>query len=162
MRKANMQATQETPPPPSFVRGGSQTVESVQRAALMHLKRNEIDDAINLVEGIVFAYYSYFERSLNLRENNPTPGAGSGAIDFKPYIGMALHNLGILNLLKGDYDEALSYFTRAVENRKSNLGENHPHYIVSPTRCDALLRLRLGMGGHFIFLISNITFCSLP
>ena len=121
-------------PPAPRMMGGSQTVESVQKAALMHLKRNEIDDAINLVEGIVFAYYSYFERSLSLREST-----GSGAVDFKPYIGMALHNLGILNLLKGDYDEALSYFTRAVENRKSNLGENHPHYIVSSKRWSDIL-----------------------
>eukprot|EP00531_Pseudo-nitzschia_arenysensis_P000459 CAMPEP_0116147190 /NCGR_PEP_ID=MMETSP0329-20121206/17617_1 /TAXON_ID=697910 /ORGANISM="Pseudo-nitzschia arenysensis, Strain B593" /LENGTH=1026 /DNA_ID=CAMNT_0003643091 /DNA_START=136 /DNA_END=3216 /DNA_ORIENTATION=+ len=117
-------------PPAPLMMGGSQTVESVQKAALMHLKRNEIDDAINLVEGIVFAYYSYFERSLSLREK----GAGSAEIDFKPYIGMGLHNLGILNLLKGDYGEALSYFTRAVENRKINLGENHPHYISSLVR----------------------------
>ena len=132
MRKSNMQATLETQQPQPIVRGGSQTIESLQKAALMHLKRNEIDDAINIVEGIVFAYYSYFERSLNLREKNPALATGNGAIDFKPYIGMALHNLGVLNLLKGDYDEALSYFARAVENRKSNLGEDHPHYIVSP------------------------------
>ncbi len=125
MRKRT--SPQAAHPPAPHMLGGSQTVESVQKAALMHLKRNEIDDAINLVEGIVFAYYSYFERSLSLREK----GTGSAEIDFKPYIGMGLHNLGILNLLRGDYEEALSYFTRAVENRKINLGENHPHYIVS-------------------------------
>jgi len=117
-----------------LVRGGSHTVASVQQAALLHLKRDEIDDSINLVEGIVFAYYSYFERSLNYRERNPTSDPASGPINFKPYIGMALHNLGILNLLKGDYDEALSYFTRAVDNRKGNLGEDHPHYISSLVR----------------------------
>lgn len=130
-RRMRKSMRQETHPPQPLVRGGSQTVASVQQAALVHLKRDEIDDAINLVEGIVFAYYSYFERSLNLREKNPASDTGPGTIDFKPYIGMALHNLGVLNLLKGDYDEALSYFTRAVENRKSNLGEDHPHYIVS-------------------------------
>jgi tetratricopeptide (TPR) repeat protein len=118
-------------PPQPLVRGGSQTVSTVQHAALIHLMRDEIDDSINLVEGIVFAYYSYFERSLDFREKNPTSETGFGTIDFKPYIGMALHNLGVLNLLKGDYDEALSYFSRAVENRKGNLGEDHPHYIVS-------------------------------
>ena len=132
MRKKSTRP-KDPPSPRSRFNGGSQTVESVQKAALMHLKRNELDEAIHLVEGIVFAYYSYFERSLNLREETATAGMSHGAINFKPYIGMGLHNLGVLNLLKGDYDEALSYFTRAVENRRRNLGENHPHYIVSAT-----------------------------
>jgi len=134
MRRRMIQAPTQTQPSQPLVRGGSQTVASVQQAALMHLKRDEIDDSINLVEGIVFAYYSYFERSLNIREKNPTSGTHFGTIDFKPYIGMALHNLGVLNLLKGDYDEALSYFTRAVENRKGSLGDDHPHYISSLVR----------------------------
>jgi len=134
MRKTMMHAPHESHPSQPLVKGGSQTVASVQQAALMHLKRDEIDDSINLVEGIVFAYYSYFERSLNFREKNPTSDTGHRTIDFKPYIGMALHNLGVLNLLKGDYDEALSYFTRAVENRKGNLGMDHPHYISSLVR----------------------------
>jgi len=121
------------PSQPVVVRSGSQTVASVQQAALIHLKRDEIDQSINLIEGVIFAYYSYFERSLTFLEKNPTSdtGLGIGTTDFKPYIGMALHNLGVLNLLKGDYDEALSYFIRAVENRKSHLGEGHPQYIVS-------------------------------
>jgi hypothetical protein len=134
MRKSMMPAPPKSHLSRPLVRGGSHTVASVQQAALLHLKRDEIDDSINLVEGIVFAYYSYFERSLNYREKNPTSDPASGPINFKPYIGMALHNLGILNLLKGDYDEALSYFTRAVDNRKGNLGEDHPHYIVSTKR----------------------------
>lgn len=134
MRKRMIQAPSDTHSSQPLVRGGFHTVASVQEAALIHLKRDEIDDSINLVEGIVFAYYSYFERSLNFREKNPALDTGGGTIDFKPYIGMALHNLGVLNLLKGDYDEALSYFTRAVENRKGNLGEDHPHYISSLVR----------------------------
>ena len=129
MRKSRMKSS-DLPSQP-LVRGGSQTVDSIQQAALVHLKHDEIDDSINLVEGIAFAYYSYFERSLDLREKNPSAETSKGIMDFKPYIGMALHNLGVLNLLKGDYDEALSYFSRAVENRKGNLGEDHPHYIVS-------------------------------
>ena len=129
MRKTVTETHEPRSPKRSF-KGGSQTVESVQKAALKHLKRNEIDDAISLVEGIVFAYYSYFERTLKLREQGFSTSA---TIDFKPYIGMGLHNLGILNLLKGEYEEALSYFNRAVENRRHNLGENHPLYIVSAT-----------------------------
>jgi len=134
MRRSMMHGAPENPPSKPFLSGGSQTVAAIQNAALFHLKHDEIDDAINLLEGIVFAYYSYFERSLNFREKNPTLDNGAGTIDFKPYIGMALHNLGLLNLLKGDYNEALSYFTRAVDNRKNNLGEDHPHYISSLVR----------------------------
>mmetsp|Transcript_27615 Transcript_27615/g.59467 ORF Transcript_27615/g.59467 Transcript_27615/m.59467 type:complete len:500 (-) Transcript_27615:106-1605(-) len=117
-----------------IVMGGSQTVASVQRAALLHLKRDEINDSINLIEGITFAYYSYFERSLNLQEKNLSLDSGGDTVEFKPYIGTALHNLGVLNLLNASYDEALSYFIRAVENRKGYLGEDHPHYISSLVR----------------------------
>lgn len=113
------------------VAGGIRTVESTQAAALLHLKHDELDETIELYEDIIFAYYSYFERSLNLREKNMTVKSDVGSIDFKPYLGMALHNLGILNLLKGDYDEALSFFIRSVENRKSHLGEGHRDHIVS-------------------------------
>jgi len=134
-----------------IVMGGSQTVASVQRAALLHLKRDEINDSINLIEGITFAYYSYFERSLNLQEKNLSLDSGGDTVEFKPYIGTALHNLGVLNLLNASYDEALSYFIRAVENRKGYLGEDHPHYIVSLKRLDKII----------VLLFSHL-FCSLP
>ena len=111
------------------VAGGIRTVQSTQEAALGHLKHDEIDEAMDLFEDIIFAYYSYFEKSLKAREANP--GAAFGGItDFRPYIGVALHNLGILNLLKGEYKEALSYFGRAVDNRKACLGEGHPDHVV--------------------------------
>jgi hypothetical protein len=113
------------------VGNGLQTVACIQQAALTHLKHDEIDQSITLIEGVVFSYYSFFERSLNFREKNPTSDMGFGTIDFKTYIGVGLHNLGVLNLLKGDYEEALSYFSRAVESRKDHLGDNHPDYIVS-------------------------------
>jgi len=118
----------------SRVGNGLQTIASIQQAVLTHLKHDEIDQSINLTEGIVFASYSFFERSLDFREKNPTSDTGVGMIDFKPYIGVGLHNLGVLNLLKGDYEEALSYFSRAVENRKSYLGNGHPDYISSLVR----------------------------
>jgi hypothetical protein len=113
------------------VGNGLQTIASIQQAAHTHLKHDEIDQSITLIEGVVFSYYSFFERSLNFREKNPTSDMGLGTIDFKTHIGVGLHNLGVLNLLKGDYEEALSYFSRAVESRKDHLGDNHPDYIVS-------------------------------
>ena len=111
------------------VAGGVRTVQSTQQAALGHLQHDEIDEALELFEDIIFAYYAYFEKSLKAREANPGMGNG-GITDFRPYIGVALHNLGILNLLNGEYKEALSYFGRAVENRKACLGEGHPDHVV--------------------------------
>lgn len=113
------------------VAGGVQRVAATQDAALEHLKHDEIDEALELFEDIIFAYYKYFDDSLNVREQNPSLQGGLGTTDFKPYIGVALHNLGILNLLNGQYQEALSFFTRAVDNRKSCLGEGHPDHVVS-------------------------------
>jgi hypothetical protein len=107
------------------------TIASTQDAALLHLRNDEIDEAIELFEEIIFAYYYYFERSLSKREKNPGVDTGVKPGDFQLYIGVALHNLGVLNLLRGDYSEALSFFTRAVENRRSHLGDDHPDHIVS-------------------------------
>ena len=111
------------------VAGGFRSVEATQEAALAHLKHDEIDEALELFEDIIFAYYSYFEKSLKEREKNPGVN-GPPTTDFKPYIGVALHNLGIMNLLNGRYREALSFFTRAVENRLACLGQGHPDHVV--------------------------------
>ncbi|KAG7352237.1 tetratricopeptide repeat protein [Nitzschia inconspicua] len=118
-------------PARSRVARSSRTVASTQDAALLHLQRDEIDEAIELFEDIIFAYYSFFERSLSNREKYPGAKNNQKPVDFQLYIGVALHNLGVLNLLRGDYDEALSYFSRAVENRRSHLGREHPDHISS-------------------------------
>jgi tetratricopeptide (TPR) repeat protein len=110
------------------VAGGVRTVQATQEAALGHLIHDEIDEALELFEDIIFAYYGYFEQSLQAREANP--GGENVITDFRPYIGAALHNLGILNLLKGEYRQALSYFGRAVDNRRGCLGEAHSDHVV--------------------------------
>ena len=116
-------------------RGGGEgfsSVASTQSAALNHLRFDQIDKAIELFEDIIFAYYSYFEKTLKARELNPGLSENAnGTTDFKPYIGVALHNLGVLHLLSGHYEEALSFFSRAVENRKVCLGEGHRDHVVS-------------------------------
>eukprot|EP00538_Stauroneis_constricta_P006147 CAMPEP_0119552320 /NCGR_PEP_ID=MMETSP1352-20130426/5354_1 /TAXON_ID=265584 /ORGANISM="Stauroneis constricta, Strain CCMP1120" /LENGTH=1701 /DNA_ID=CAMNT_0007598543 /DNA_START=457 /DNA_END=5562 /DNA_ORIENTATION=+ len=113
------------------VAGGFRSVGSTQEAALQHLKHDEIDEALELYEDIIFAYYAYFEKSLKARETNPGAQDPGQAIDFKPYLGVALHNLGVLNLLNGDCAEALSFFARAVENRRKCLGEGHREHVAS-------------------------------
>jgi tetratricopeptide (TPR) repeat protein len=128
------------------VAGGFRSVASTQEAGLMHLKHDEIDEACELFEDIIFAYYSYFERSLKLREKNPLQEGGA-TTDFKPYIGVALYNLGILNLLKEEFEEALSFFTRAVDNRKSCLGEGHPDHVASLVKLAICLYALNDFGG---------------
>ncbi len=111
------------------VTGGIRNVQTTQEAALRHLQQDEVEEAMELFEDIIFAYYAYFERTLRAREANLGVQA-DGITDFRPYIGVALHNLGILNLLKGQYREALSYFGRALDHRKASLGEGHPDHVV--------------------------------
>lgn len=121
----------QCPPDNNDDTDGCRTISSLQQAALAHLNLDEIDQCINLTEAIVFAYYAFVERSVDNGEKNLASDADLTTIDFKKYIGIGLHNLGVLNLLKGDYDEALSYFIRAVENKKGHLSDCHPDYISS-------------------------------
>jgi hypothetical protein len=51
--------------------------------------------------------------------------------DFKPYIGAALHNIGMVHLLKGHYEAAFTHFERAALNRSTRLGNGHVDYVVS-------------------------------
>lgn len=113
------------------VAGGFKSVSSTQDAALTHLAHDEIDEALELFEDIIFAYYHYFERALKAREKRPGRIPAKDADDFQAYIGVALHNLGILNLLNGEYKQAFSFFSRAIENKKACLGEGHPDHVVS-------------------------------
>ena len=50
--------------------------------------------------------------------------------DHKAYIGAALHNIGILQLLKFDFQEALSFFEKAAESRKAHFGEGSVDHLV--------------------------------
>jgi hypothetical protein len=52
------------------------------------------------------------------------------ALDFRAYIGTALHNLGLLHFLTGEFEDALSFFMRARDSRKGLLGESHEDYLV--------------------------------
>lgn len=108
--------------------GGIQNVGSIQEKALSHLKQNEFEQALELYEDIIFNYYSFFEQVLAKRESEDMAVELS---NFKPYIGASLHNLGVIHLMKGDYDDAFSFFKRAVDNRRACLGDSHPDCIVS-------------------------------
>ena len=111
--------------------GGIKSVASIQEKALAHLRDNKFEQSLELYEDIIFNYYSFFEEVLAKRDEFSSEDVTKELSNFKPYIGASLHNLGVIHLLKGDYEDAFSFFKRAVDNRRACLGEDHPECIVS-------------------------------
>jgi tetratricopeptide (TPR) repeat protein len=56
---------------------------------------------------------------------------GQDQYGHKAYLGAVLHNIGILHLLKFDFNQALYYFTRAAANRKSHFGAGSVDHLAS-------------------------------
>ena len=110
--------------------GGIKNVASIQEKALGHLEGDEFEQALELYEDIIFNYYSFFEQVLAKRDEFSSEDVSTELSNFKPYIGASLHNLGVIHLLKGDYEDAFSFFKRAVDNRRACLGESHPDCLV--------------------------------
>ena len=115
--------------------GGIKNVSSIQEMALAHLADDEFEQALELYEDIIFNYYSFFEQVLAKRDEFSSEDISMELSNFKPYIGASLHNLGVIHLLKGDYEDAFSFFKRAVDNRRSCLGDDHPDCVVSFVQC---------------------------
>lgn len=107
---------------------------SIQEKALAHLATDEFEQALELYEDIIFNYYSFFEQVLAKRDEFSSEDISTELSNFKPYIGASLHNLGVIHLLKGDYEDAFSFFKRAVDNRRACLGDAHPDCVVSFSR----------------------------
>lgn len=114
--------------------GGIKSVSSIQEKALAHLERDEFEQALELYEDIIFNYYSFFEQVLAKRDEYSSEDVSMELANFKPYIGASLHNLGVIHLLKGDYEDAFSFFKRAVDNRRACLGDSHPDCVTSLVR----------------------------
>jgi hypothetical protein len=112
--------------------GGVGSVSKTQGAAQEHLKYDDFDDALMLYEDIIFSYYRFFDEVLKKSEAELLEQNVTGKVsDFKPYIGAALHNIGMVHLLKGDHEAAFTHFERAVLNRAACLGNGHVDYVVS-------------------------------
>jgi hypothetical protein len=101
-----------------------QDLGSTHDAAIRYLLADEVDQAIELYQGILSAYQSYHEK-------NFSPDMKRDERNIKRSIGVAQHNLGILNLLKGDYNVAMSCFTEAIQTRKASFADGHPDHTVS-------------------------------
>ncbi|CAB9499805.1 repeat-containing protein [Seminavis robusta] len=114
--------------------GGIHNVASIQAKALGHMDLDEFEQALELYEDIIFNYYSFFEQVLAKRDEFSSEDVTMELSNFKPYIGASLHNLGVIHLLKGDYEDAFSFFKRAVDNRRACLGEGHSDTVTSLVR----------------------------
>lgn len=82
----------------------------LEENAIDHLRFDEFDDALELYDDILYAYNEAF------KHRNETE---SGDFSVYRYIGNALHNMGIVNLLNQKYNEALRCFEEAAAKRKS-------------------------------------------
>eukprot|EP00544_Gedaniella_sp_CCMP2646_P002739 CAMPEP_0202510508 /NCGR_PEP_ID=MMETSP1361-20130828/53331_1 /ASSEMBLY_ACC=CAM_ASM_000849 /TAXON_ID=210615 /ORGANISM="Staurosira complex sp., Strain CCMP2646" /LENGTH=1231 /DNA_ID=CAMNT_0049144775 /DNA_START=24 /DNA_END=3719 /DNA_ORIENTATION=+ len=105
--------------------GAFDHVKTLEEDAIEHLKHDEIEAALELYEEIVSIYAEAFKDSAKNKRKKKDKS------DHKGYIGAALHNIGILQLLRLDFEEALSFFEKAAENRKDHFGEGSVDHLAS-------------------------------
>ena len=108
--------------------GGVSRATATQKAAVEHLKYDELDEALELFEAVIVSYYNHIEELMG--KSGDKTAASLMITDLKPHIGTALHNLGIVHMLRGEYERATGYLERAVTNRKSCCGEGHADHVV--------------------------------
>ena len=105
---------------------GIKQVARLETDAIGHLKQDEFDDALDLYDDIIYAYtHSVFDTSEKKAEDT---------VDIRPYVGNALHNIGILYFLKGAFDKALSTFQKAIHTRQDCFGDTHPDTLASTVK----------------------------
>lgn len=100
----------------------STSVSDTQAAAIQHLKYDEVPDALDLYEDILERYYHFSEELLN-------KGLEERWFEFLPYIGIALYDIGIVQMLVGDFESACQNFERALHNleRMQGRGRSNEH-----------------------------------
>jgi tetratricopeptide (TPR) repeat protein len=114
--------------------GGIRSALKTQRAAIEHLKFDELDDALALFEDIVATYSSHLEdikSSSDLYQEGYTMELSA---HFRSFMGPPLHNVGIVHLLRGDFQNALSYFEESSPSRVDGTDLGNPDYITSLAR----------------------------
>lgn len=95
----------------------------INLTSLSSTQHDEIEAALELYEEVVTIYAEAFKETAKKRKKKDKN-------DHKAYIGAALHNIGILQLLRFDFEEALSFFEKAAENRKDHFGEGSVDHMV--------------------------------
>jgi hypothetical protein len=117
------------------VSGGMESLVATQNAAIEHLKYDDFDDALLLYEDIMQSYDTFFNQEFEQSVNKSPKQRQQDVKNYKLFIGMALHNIGIIKLLQGEYQKAFTFFERATLNRTTSPGTGHPDHIVSNTHC---------------------------
>lgn len=84
------------------------TVQEIQVAAIQHLKYDELSDALELYTEILEKYLSYVPVLQALPDSNYKLG------QLGVYIGIAKYDLGIINMLQGEFGIARGLFEEAA------------------------------------------------
>jgi len=106
------------------------SVLEVQAAAMHHLKYDELEDALDLYHDILERYYTFSE-DLHNRQEAGSKSSMRRLSEFRPFIGLALYNLGIVHMLRGEFQMACQIFDRAMTNRANhNHGGEHVDHLV--------------------------------
>jgi hypothetical protein len=97
------------------------SVEQSQEDAFAYLRCDEFDEALLLYEEILQTYHQYqghFLKSEDLKLEE-------GMMECKRYIGIVMHNVGVILFLQGKWQDAFAYFERATWNRScATLGDS--------------------------------------
>jgi hypothetical protein len=104
------------------VLGGVDSIADTQAAVIEHLKCDDFDDAVVMYASILDVYNNF------AIENDCTE---QSVFHHKKYVATALHNIGIIHMLSGNFQESFTFFERATMIRASSLGVHHPDHIVS-------------------------------
>lgn len=102
------------------VAGGMEKLGDSQEAAIQTLKFDDLDDALTLCESVNFICEAFVEE-MPLEQANKC----------RPCVASTLHNIGIVQMLRGDHDDALPNFEQATSLRVEHLGAGHVDHIVS-------------------------------
>ena len=87
-------------------------LSGIHSLALKHVRRNEIDEALELLRSTLRSHKSKYGQ-------------------VHPLVGSALHNIALVNLFAGRYKDAEWYFQDAINVRVAALGKEHPDVSVS-------------------------------
>lgn len=85
------------------------SVASTQAAALNHLKFDELPDALSLYEEILAGYQMCLDGLVKKKSNKRE------VEEFQRYMVVALFNIGVLHMLRGDFTIACGFFDRALK-----------------------------------------------
>lgn len=105
--------------------GGIDKLADTQETALDYLEYDDLDDALTLYESVNFSCEAFVDEM----DEEQTKKC-------KPCVASTSHNLGILYMLRGDFDEALPCFEQATQLLAEYHGPAHVDHIVSaPSFC---------------------------